>query len=165
MKTLNKKLLVLLGAMFIAGSASAETKNATITTTLNVAPGCIFKESNYSANFGVISPGQVGNAMVTVTTICTDGMPYMITPVLDEVMTDGGPEQAVVRLFTSEDRTTQITLAQPLTAGGNNGGHPLGSSNIYLRVNGTGDNPDFGQGPVLVEPQEISVVVPIIVSF
>lgn len=164
MKNLKQKIALLGMTLLIAGSASAAQTTAILESRLNVAPGCSFRDANYTANFGNIQPGKVGKAQVMFTMICTDGIPYSVSPVEDAV-TWTGVEDVVITAYTTDARTTPITQAQPLAFLGGAGGFPTSTGNIYLRVNGDSTKPDLGEGHVLTEAQSISAVYTLQVNF
>lgn len=164
MKKMNLKLAVLFATMFAGGSAMAATATAPLNVTFSVANGCVFKQSSYTANFGTVTPGKVGKALITFNTACTDGIPYSITPAEDEVTATNTGEPVVITAYTTEARTTQITKTAPML-GAATGGNPSGTGTIYLRVNGTADKPNFGEGPVLTESQAVTGAFPIVITY
>jgi spore coat protein U-like protein len=162
MKNYKSKILALLATSLMTSSVIAATASATLNVSANILEGCTFASGTYSANFGVVAAGSVGDTSVNIGLQCSSNATYSLAPLTDVVSYVGALETVYISAFSDSGRTTKLTVAAPWnqTATVVND-----TRNIYFRVNGAPGKTDLGKGPVLSAGQSITIVYPLVLTY
>ena len=162
MKNFKLKVLAALATSLMAGSVMAVTSSATLNISANVLEGCTFTNSTYTATFGAVAAGSVGDTFVALGLQCSQLATYHLAPLTDVVTDSSGDEPVYISAFSDSARTVKLTTSAPwnLTAS-----TQPETRNLYFRVNGAPGKTDLGKGPVLSTSGNISVVYPLVLTY